>query len=225
MKKLKQALEAAHLIDRLERLSRSADARTGLNPAQWEALRYVACANRFSRSPAALADYLNSTRGTVSQTLIALEDKGFIARKPNVKDRRSVELVLTDAGQIALAKDPLIDLAHDIAADPSADVETLVVALRAALRQTINRMAANHSVRVTHVASSSAVHTRKAQLRHIAADCWMSRCLTPTASPSAWSIKKALKQVDERCISRTGESKGTSRDSNAKCPAGNHLDP
>ena len=139
MKKLKQALEAAHLIDRLERLSRSADARTGLNPAQWEALRYVACANRFSRSPAALADYLNSTRGTVSQTLIALEDKGFIARKPNVKDRRSVELVLTDAGQIALAKDPLIDLAHDIAADPSADIETLVVALRAALRQTINR--------------------------------------------------------------------------------------
>lgn len=139
MKNLKQAVEAAYLIDRLERLSRSTDARTGLNPAQWEALRYVARANRFSRSPAALADYLNSTRGTVSQTLIALEDKGFIARQPNPKDRRSLELVITDAGQTMLASDPLIDLAHDIAVGAEAELATLVDMLRAALRQTINR--------------------------------------------------------------------------------------
>jgi predicted transcriptional regulator len=67
-----RAIEAAHLIDRLERLTRAGEG-LGLNPAQWEALRFLARANRFSRSPAAVADYLASTRGTVSQTLIALE--------------------------------------------------------------------------------------------------------------------------------------------------------
>ena len=63
------AIESAHLIGRLDRLMRSGVAVEGLNPAQWEALRYLARANRFSRPPAGLADYLGSTRGTVSQTL------------------------------------------------------------------------------------------------------------------------------------------------------------
>lgn len=139
MNKLRDALEAAHFIDRLERLSRSPDARTGLNPAQWEALRYVARSNRFSRSPAALADYLGSTRGTVSQTLIALEDKGLIAREPNPKDRRSLELVITETGRSMLANDPLIDLARDIAFGSKADVLALVDILRATLAQTIRR--------------------------------------------------------------------------------------
>ena len=72
------ALRAASLIDRLGRLMRSGEHAGDLNPAQWEALRYLARANRFSRTPAALAQYLGSTRGTVSQTLIALEDHGRI---------------------------------------------------------------------------------------------------------------------------------------------------
>ncbi len=76
----KLAIEAAQLIERLDRLVRSGESGHGLNPAQWEALRYLARANRFSRNPAALADYLGSTRGTVSQTLIALEQKGHVAR-------------------------------------------------------------------------------------------------------------------------------------------------
>ncbi|CAH2394963.1 hypothetical protein [Mesorhizobium ventifaucium] len=58
-----EALEAAHLIDRLERLARSGEQSGRLNPAQWDALRYLARANRFSRTPAALANYLASTRG------------------------------------------------------------------------------------------------------------------------------------------------------------------
>lgn len=69
------ALEAAHLIDRLDRLARNGEVSGDLNPAQWEALRFVSRANRFSRTPAALAEYLGSTRGTVSQTLIALEKR------------------------------------------------------------------------------------------------------------------------------------------------------
>jgi DNA-binding MarR family transcriptional regulator len=92
------ALRAAHLIERLGRLMRANDHAAGLNPAQAEALRYLARANRFSRTPAALAEYLGSTRGTVSQTLISLEAKGLIERQANARDGRSVVYVLTKAG-------------------------------------------------------------------------------------------------------------------------------
>ncbi len=108
------AVEAAHLIDRLDRLARAAEQTGGLNPAQWEALRYLARANRFSRTPAALADYLASTRGTVSRTLASLEAKGHVARVRSTRDGRSVELALTAAATAALRRDPLLVLAQDI---------------------------------------------------------------------------------------------------------------
>lgn len=95
------------LLDRLGRLTRELQFANGLNPAQWEALRFLAQANKYSRSPTALADYLGATKGTVSQTLIALESKGLITRCKKTEDRRQVDLCLTDAGQAMLAKDPM----------------------------------------------------------------------------------------------------------------------
>ena len=115
------ALEAAHLIDRLARLMRMGEHSQGLNPAQWEALRYLGRANRFSRTPAALADYLASTRGTISRTLQALEDKGYVTRTPSPRDGRGVELALTRAGEELLARDPLLALARDIEQAKGAD--------------------------------------------------------------------------------------------------------
>jgi DNA-binding MarR family transcriptional regulator len=133
------ALEAAHLIDRLDRLARSGASVGGLNAAQWEALRYLARANRFSRTPAALADYLGSTRGTVSQTLIALEQKGYLERTQSARDKRSIDLALTLQGATALQSDPLLDLAQDIAAAAGTEVEALTDALRATLHRAITR--------------------------------------------------------------------------------------
>ncbi len=51
------AIEVAHLIDRREPLASGGEATGVVNPAQWEALRFVARAERFSRTPAALAEY------------------------------------------------------------------------------------------------------------------------------------------------------------------------
>jgi len=133
------ATEAAQLIDRLDRLVRSGEAGHALNPAQWEALRYIARANRFSRTPAALADYLGSTRGTVSQSLISLEEKGFVDRTQSRRDKRSVELELTARGRAALDDDPLTHLAADIAVARSVDLETVVTLLRETLSRTIAR--------------------------------------------------------------------------------------
>lgn len=114
MADMKDALKAAHLIERLERLSRSSESGDRLNPAQWQVLRYLAAANRFSRTPAALAEYLASTRGTVSRTIAALEANGYVSRKPNQDDRRGVILSLTAKSEKLLRHNPLLELARTI---------------------------------------------------------------------------------------------------------------
>jgi len=100
----------AELIDRLSRLTRDRQFVDGLNPAQWEALRFVQRANRYSRTPSALAEFLGTTKGTVSQTLIALERKGLILRGSSSADRRVTILRLTPAGEELLTRDPVLGL-------------------------------------------------------------------------------------------------------------------
>jgi DNA-binding MarR family transcriptional regulator len=70
------------------RLMRAGEHEGGLNPAQWEALRYLSRANRFSNSPIALTRFLGSTKGTISQTIEALERKGFITKGPRENEGR-----------------------------------------------------------------------------------------------------------------------------------------
>lgn len=97
----------ADFLDCLGRWARAAQFTCGLNPAQWESLRFLDRANRLSRTPGALAKYLGTTRGTASQTLLALEKKGYISRSPDPSDRRGVYLDVTDAGVELLRQDPL----------------------------------------------------------------------------------------------------------------------
>jgi len=104
------AEKIATLLNRLSRVSREMQFVAGLNPAQWEALRFIASANRYSRTPGALAEYLGSTKGTVSQTLIALESKGLIQRVRSETDKRRVSLEVTTAGQALIDRDPLLDI-------------------------------------------------------------------------------------------------------------------
>ncbi len=97
----------ANVINRLGRTLHCLQFAQGLNPAQWEALRYLGQANRFSRTPTALAEYLRTTKGTASQTLKALEAKGYVKRVGVPKDRRAVRLEITDNGHAVLRRDPL----------------------------------------------------------------------------------------------------------------------
>ena len=98
-------------LERLARLMRAREHGHGLNPAQWEALRYLDRANRFSNSPGALTRYLGATKGTISQTLMALARKGFIVKSSREGERRSVSLALTERGLAALAEDAWAELA------------------------------------------------------------------------------------------------------------------
>lgn len=98
-------------LERLARLMRAREHRDGLNPAQWEALRYLGRANRFSNAPVALTRYLGATKGTISQTVKALERKGFISKAARSGNSKSIALCLTAKGLAALEHDPWAALA------------------------------------------------------------------------------------------------------------------
>lgn len=103
--------QVAWPMERLARLVRAREHEGDLNPAQWEAMRYIRRANRFSNSPGALTLYLGATKGTISQTVKALERKGFISKMVRESERRSVALTLTARGEEALSRDPWKQLA------------------------------------------------------------------------------------------------------------------
>ncbi|MEZ5777677.1 MAG: winged helix DNA-binding protein [Paracoccaceae bacterium] len=95
--------EISALLDRLTRLH-AAGRRVGdLNEVQRAALDYLSRANRFSRAPSAVADYLAATRGTVSQTLRSLARKGLVAETASSEDRRVRRYDLTPEGVATLA--------------------------------------------------------------------------------------------------------------------------
>lgn len=87
------------LINRLARLDAAEIWESPLNPAQIGALEYLARANRFSRSPSHVADYLGTTRGTMSQTLKSLARRGFVEERRSETDKRSISYELTGAGR------------------------------------------------------------------------------------------------------------------------------
>lgn len=73
--------------------------RHGLALAQLEALQFLAVANAMSDSLSAVVAYLGSTKGTVSQTLSALERKGLIERVRDDHDARRTHCRITKAGR------------------------------------------------------------------------------------------------------------------------------
>ncbi|WP_439636797.1 MarR family winged helix-turn-helix transcriptional regulator [Oceanicaulis sp.] len=112
-------------IERLSRLVHNEAHAEGLKPVQWEVLRFLARANPVSRSPKAVVAYLGLTKGTVSQTLLALERKGLICKSEGVGDARKVRLDLTHAGTDRLTRDPVAALEEAVCALDDKDIELL----------------------------------------------------------------------------------------------------
>lgn len=97
------------LFDLLERLSsltrvwfREHPMLADLQPIQLSALIYLGRCNRYSDTPLAVTEYLGLTKGTVSQSLKALESKGLLIKQPDARDKRSVHLKLTEPAQALL---------------------------------------------------------------------------------------------------------------------------
>jgi DNA-binding MarR family transcriptional regulator len=121
----------AEFVNRLGRAAHCLQFEQGLNPAQWETLRYLARANRYSRSPTAIAEFLGTTKGTVSQTIRALEAKGYLRRSKDCSDGRAICLEVTDAGCAVLEQDPIKRLEQAVAALPPETSKVMLSGLRA----------------------------------------------------------------------------------------------
>lgn len=91
------------LLERVTRLGAADAWRDQLNPTQLATLEYLSRANRFSRAPSHVADYLGATRGTVSQTIKALERKGFVTETRSSTDKRRTSYSVTPTGSAAMS--------------------------------------------------------------------------------------------------------------------------
>ena len=108
---------STHVADQIVHIARlvhGGAADPSLTPAQWTALRYFACANRFSRTPSAFSQFHATTRGTASQTVKSLIALGLLERHANEADGRSALIEVTPEGRRKLATDPLADLSRCI---------------------------------------------------------------------------------------------------------------
>ena len=105
---MEEQIRIAELLERIGNLLRSKQrdtaGRYSLQPVHLSALGYLARANRYSDTPAAVTEYLGVTKGTASQTLLVLERKGLLERRPDGSDGRVVRLALTPAGRSVAAE-------------------------------------------------------------------------------------------------------------------------
>ncbi|BAW80549.1 MarR family transcriptional regulator [Candidatus Nitrosoglobus terrae] len=99
--KLFNLIERVGALIRVE--ERKAAAALSLHPAHLQVLRYLAQCNRYSNTPVAVSDYFGTTKGSISQSLLILQQHGYLQKEPDPKDQRLVHLVLTPKGK-ALAR-------------------------------------------------------------------------------------------------------------------------
>lgn len=96
LRQLHFALERLSSVFRSE--MRAYATEEGLKLVQLEVLVYLSSANRYSDTAAAICDYLGVTKGTVSQTIAALERGGYLERRTDTDDGRVQHCQLTPKG-------------------------------------------------------------------------------------------------------------------------------
>ena len=116
-------MESKRLYDYVERLGellridlRQSGIEHGLQPVQLEVLHYLSVCNRYSDTAMAVTEYLGQTKGTVSQTIKVLEQKGLVLRCVDDEDKRVSHLGLTAKGRqllVQLVPPPMLMAACD----------------------------------------------------------------------------------------------------------------
>lgn len=135
------AREAVELLIQAARAWYFEGNQHGLRDREWMALRFLSRANRFSRTPSALAGFIGSTRATASQIVKTLESKSFLVRKPSHEDKRSVVLHVTAQGEKCLNQhDPINHVVNAVAALGTDEC----IKLRDSLREVLNHLDATH---------------------------------------------------------------------------------
>ena len=135
------ARETVELLVQVVRDCYFDDNRRGLRDREWTALRFLSRANRFSRTPSALAVFMGTTRATASQIVMALEQKAYLVRERSQRDKRSVMLCVTPLGEKLLTQhDPINSVISAVAALAPDDG----IKLRGWLREIVARVDKPH---------------------------------------------------------------------------------
>lgn len=99
-------MDLNNLINYIERISNIVNSEEkkflnplGLQTIHLEVLNYLSISNKYSNTPVAVSKYLGNTKGTTSQTINLLENKGYLKKVNNPEDKRSIKLKLTMRGE------------------------------------------------------------------------------------------------------------------------------
>lgn len=133
--KARRAEALAELVDQASRAVYSASYMAGLNPAQWNALRYLNSAQSSGRSIKAFSTYHRVTDSAASQTISALARKKLVVKHPDPDDGRAFRLELTPAGIALLEEDPLQHLTAAFATLSEAELRAAGQILTAVVRK------------------------------------------------------------------------------------------
>ena len=144
--------EILNLVDRLARVSSSEHWVGDINPAQLAALSYLAMANRYSRAPSQIAEYLSAMRGTVSVTLKALARKKLIEETKSKTDKRRTSYSITEKGMASLDFETSLNTALDKMS------ENDLGQLSSALKTLLNNVLQARGVRSFGICSSCQHH-------------------------------------------------------------------
>ena len=111
----------------------------GLQPVHVDVLRYLARCNRYSNTPAAIGQFLGTTKGTVSQSIKVLERKKLVSKLSDARDGRVVRLRLLKKGKDLLTgideESPIQAAIEELGPDEKALLATsLTTLLRSAQR-------------------------------------------------------------------------------------------
>ena len=106
--KIFEFVESMAALIRAEERKRCAELRIQL--VHFEVLNYLSHTNQYTDTPAATASYFGMTRGTVSQTLIVLEKKGYIEKNKDETDKRIIHVKILPSGQTIIKKVRRIEL-------------------------------------------------------------------------------------------------------------------
>lgn len=93
------AITTVGMLTHLANVMQSEGRVCGLSSAQADALMYFAHANRLSRTVSAFAEFHATTRGTASQTIKSLVDRGLLVRTKAGVDGRRTRLDITQEGR------------------------------------------------------------------------------------------------------------------------------
>jgi DNA-binding MarR family transcriptional regulator len=121
----------------LEHATRALNARSyseGLNPAQWNALRYMADANESARTVTAFASHHLTSKAAASDTLKALVEKKLLKKHGDPDDARIQIFSPTAAGSHMLQRDPLRPLEIALSRQPQAELLEFATTLAQTIR-------------------------------------------------------------------------------------------